>query len=64
MILEIKNLVKTFEQVDQSKVEVLNNLNLEVQKSETVAVLWFYACDVLSRCHGFTCDVRKIKTFG
>jgi len=39
MVLEIKNLVKTFEQVDQSKVEVLKNLNLEVQKSDTVAVV-------------------------
>jgi len=39
MILEIKKLIKTFEQADQSKVEVLKNLNLEVQKCDTVAVV-------------------------
>ena len=39
MILEIKNLIKTFEQADQSKIEVLKNLNLEVQKRDTVAVI-------------------------
>jgi len=39
MVLEIKNLIKTFEQADQSKIEVLKNLNLEVQKGDTVAVV-------------------------
>ena len=39
MVLEIKKLIKTFEQADQSKVEVLKNLNLEVQKRDTVAVV-------------------------
>jgi len=39
MVLEIKNLIKNFEQADQSKVEVLKNLNLEVQKCDTVAVV-------------------------
>ena len=39
MVLEIKKLIKTFEQADQSKVEVLKNLNLEVQKSDTVAIV-------------------------
>tara|TARA_B100000686_G_C16590009_1_gene862812 strand:- start:420 stop:1082 length:663 start_codon:yes stop_codon:yes gene_type:complete len=39
MILEIKNLEKSFIQADQTKIEVLKNLNLEVKKGETVAVV-------------------------
>tara|TARA_B100000700_G_scaffold326552_2_gene438439 strand:+ start:2229 stop:2891 length:663 start_codon:yes stop_codon:yes gene_type:complete len=39
MILKIKNLFKTFEQPDQRKIEVLKNLNLQIQKGETLAVV-------------------------
>ena len=39
MVLEIKNLIKTFEQADQSKIEVLKDLNLEIQQCDTVAVV-------------------------
>ena len=39
MILEIKNLSKTFKQADKSNIEVLKNLNLEVSKGETLAVV-------------------------
>lgn len=39
MILEIKNLTKNFVQADKSNIEVLKNLNLEVIKGETLAVV-------------------------
>jgi len=39
MILEIKNLEKSFDQADKNKLLVLKNLSLEVQKGETVAVI-------------------------
>tara|TARA_B100000700_G_C14970806_1_gene821284 strand:- start:902 stop:1564 length:663 start_codon:yes stop_codon:yes gene_type:complete len=39
MILEIKNLTKNFVQADKSNIEVLKNLNLEVSKGETLAVV-------------------------